>query len=348
MFADQAEKCRELSLSMAPQFVDMLPMADLENILPLLLAGLLGRLRTLPFPEQSEELRLEALRFLSHLLDVGKERLAQFTSDVVDALAKALTDSCPDSKKECCEIVKKVSTYFDGERLSRAGGPLVSSLLANLRHQQWKVRRATLDSLGVLLSLEAPMLNHMEEALPNLTAPNALLNDRNVAVRQCLAEVLERWLLKGLSFKAPVVNMIDFEDNEPVGFEKFEHRLLLLLLRTVADEDTEQVAPLAFGGLERVAALKHEVRLKQLEKAKEKAAKMKAANNPQGADDEAPAAPLEEVELASEFDYGVVKNLLPAPFTPSRLPVAKTTTYVKFHLQKVLPQIFANMTGWTA
>merc|ERR1719443_276037 len=107
MFGDQAEKCRELSLSMTPQFIDMLPLTDLENILPLLLAGLLGRLRTLPFPEPSEEMRLEVLRFLSHLMDIGKERLAPFTSDVVDALAKASTDSCPDAKKECCDIVKK-------------------------------------------------------------------------------------------------------------------------------------------------------------------------------------------------------------------------------------------------
>merc|ERR1712129_358579 len=105
----------------------------------------------------------------------------------------------------------------------------------------------------------------MEEALPHLTAPNALLNDRNIAVRQCLAEVLERWMLKGLSFKTRHTAIIDFDDTEPVGFDKYEPRLLLLLLSTVADGDTEQVAPLAFGGLERVAALKHEERLKHAE-----------------------------------------------------------------------------------
>jgi dynein assembly factor 5 len=350
MFADQAEKCRELSLAMAPQFIDMLSMADLENVLPLLLAGLLGRLRNTPFPEPSEELRLEVLRFLSHLVDVGKERLAPFTSDIVDALAKASNDTCPDAKKECCEIVKKVSACFDGERLARAGGPLVAALLGNLRHQQWKVRRATLDSLGVLLSLEAPMLTHMEEALPHLVAPNALLNDRNVAVRQCLAEVLERWLLKGLSFKAPLVSVVEY-DSEPAGFDKYEHRLLLLLLTTVADEDTEQVAPLAFGGLERVASAKHEARVKALKYAKEKGAKMKAANanNPQAADEDSPVVPTEEeIEIVPEFDYSAVKNLLPAPFTPNSLPHPKTTTCVKLHLQTVLPHIFSSMIGWTA
>jgi len=344
MLSDQAEKCRELSLSMTPQFIDMLTMTDFENILPLVLSGLLTRLRTVPFPETSEELRLECLKFLSHLLDVGKERLTPFTSDITDALSKMLADTCPDAKKECCEIVKKISGCFDGERLSRAGGPLVASLLGNLRHQQWKVRRATLDSLGVLLALEEPMITHMEEALPHLVGHNTLLNDRNVAVRQSLAEVLEKWMMKGLSFKTSLeANNVD---DEAVGFDKYEHRLLLLMLSTIADEEPEQVGSVAFGALERVAAFKHEMRLKGLEKAKEKQLKMKAANK--GVADIAKTADLpEQIEVCPDFDYSGVKNLLPAPFTTSGLPVALTTTYVQLHLETVLPQIFSNMTGWT-
>merc|ERR1719335_980060 len=110
------------------------------------------------------------------------------------------------------------------------------------------------------------MLEHLEEALPHISGANSVLQDRNIAVRQCLAEVLERWMLKGLSFKERLTRMIDFDNEQPEGFEKYEHRLLFLLLSSAADEDTEQVAPLALGGLERVAALKHEVRIKQLEK----------------------------------------------------------------------------------
>jgi dynein assembly factor 5 len=347
MFGDASEKCRELSLSMGLQFVDMVDPVALENILPLLLSGLLGRLRTLPFPEPTEELRLEVLRFLNHVMDIAKERLGAFTSDIVDTLGKALTDSCPDSKKECCEIVKKVSACFDHEKLARAGGPLVMALLENLRHQQWKVRRATLDALGVLLSLEAPMMTHMEEALPFLAAPNALLSDRNTAVRQCLAEVLEKWLIKGLGYTPQMQRIIDYDDEAPAGFEKYEHRLMLLLLSSVADEDTEQVGSLALGGLERVAAFKHEALLKQAERAKEKAAKMKAAKNPQAADDESPAPAVDEPKIVPDFDYSVVMNLLPPPFSSGRLPCATTTTYIKIHLATILPHIFSSMTGWT-
>lgn len=202
MFADQNEKCRELAISMTSRLVDLVAVSELENLLPLLLAGLLGRFRMVPFPEQSEELRLEGLRLLSHLFGACKERLNPFASDIIDGLAKALNDTCPDAKKECCEITNKVSAYFDGERVSRAAGPLVSALVGNLRHQQWKVRKATVESLGSLLSKEAPMLDHMEEVLPQLST---LLNDRTPGVRQSLAEVLERWLLTGLGFKAPLV-----------------------------------------------------------------------------------------------------------------------------------------------
>mmetsp|Transcript_151005 Transcript_151005/g.263102 ORF Transcript_151005/g.263102 Transcript_151005/m.263102 type:complete len:960 (+) Transcript_151005:85-2964(+) len=350
MFSDQSEKCRELSLAMALRFVDFVDLADLENVLPLLLSGLLGRLRILPFPEPSEELRLECLRLLSHLLDVCKERLNPFASDVIDALAKALSDTCPDSKKECCEIVKKVSKHFDGERLSRAGSPLVAALLGNMRHQQWKVRRATLDSLGVLLSLEAPMLDHMEDVLPHLAAANSLLSDRNIAVRQCLAQVVERWLMKGLTFKVHLAPMIDFDDG-PAGFEKFEHRLVLLLLSTVADEETEQVAAPALGGLERVAVLKHEARQKQAQKEKVKLAKRKAIDGKKK-DEEVKVDEIEveevKVDAAPEFDYSTVMNLLPEPFASGRVPGVLTTTYVQLHLPTVLPQVFGNLTGWTS
>jgi len=88
-------------------------------------------------------------------------------------------------------------------------------------------------------------------------------------------------------------------------------------------------------------------RLQQLEKQKEKAAKMKAASNPQTADDQ-PSPTFDEVVIVPEFDYSVVKNLLPGPFSSSCLPSAKTTTYVNLHLSTVLPQIFSSMTGWTS
>ncbi|CAJ1377289.1 unnamed protein product [Effrenium voratum] len=346
LFADQGEKCREVALSMTMRFADLLPVQDLENLLPLLLAALLGRFRSHPFPEQSEELRLEALRLLNHLFDVCKERLNPFASDVLDALSKALTDSCPDAKKECCEITKKVSQYFDAERVSRACGPLVGSLLANLKHQQWKVRRATLESIGALLLQEAPMMDHMEDVLPQL---NLLLSDRTAGVRQSLAENLERWLLKGLSFRPPM----SFDDG-PEGFDKFESRLVLLLLGVAADEEAEQVGAVALGGLERVAALKHEVLLKRAakererEEAKQKAKEAREAKAGYKEEDgvERTNPRCQDPEVVAAFDYTQVLPLLPQPFQ-GRLPAPLTTTYVKFHLGTILPQVLTNITQWT-
>lgn len=351
MFADQTEKCRELSMAMTSRFVDLISVDELNNLLPLLLSALLGRFRTLPFPEQSEELRVEALHILKHLFDTCQNRLNPFAGEILDALAKALTDTCPDAKKECCEITKKVSTHFDGERVSRAGGPLIAALLANLRHQQWKVRRATLDSLGALLSLEAPMLEHMEDALPSL---NELLRDRTAGVRQCLGECLERWLLKGLDFRTPLVTAFE-DDGGLAGFDKFEHRLLLMLLGIAADEDTEQVAPMALGSLERVAVKKHEARQRQAqsEKRRQEARRTTQAHGNSGESVAVPAA-LEgsigahavEFEIVPEFNYSTVQSLLPEPFASGRWPSALTTMYVQLHLSTILPQVLANLTQW--
>lgn len=353
MFADQNEKCRELAISMTSRLVDLVAVSELENLLPLLLAGLLGRFRMVPFPEQSEELRLEGLRLLSHLFGACKERLNPFASDIIDGLAKALNDTCPDAKKECCEITNKVSAYFDGERVSRAAGPLVSALVGNLRHQQWKVRKATVESLGSLLSKEAPMLDHMEEVLPQLST---LLNDRTPGVRQSLAEVLERWLLTGLGFKAPLVTAFDEDDGGLSGFAKFEHRILLLLLVLAADEDTEQVALPALGGLERTAARKHEARKQQSEadwgreQARRKAKSARLAT--EGKDGAVEAATdgekPKQVEVAPDFDYTAVQALLPEPFASGQAPAPLTTTYVQLHLPAILPQVLSDLTQWTS
>ena len=67
LFCEASEKCRELSLSMTRRFIDVVPLESLAILLPLLLSALLGRFRPLPFPEQSEELRLDALQLLGVL-----------------------------------------------------------------------------------------------------------------------------------------------------------------------------------------------------------------------------------------------------------------------------------------
>jgi dynein assembly factor 5 len=350
MFSDTTEKCRELSVRMTRLLVDIIPAEELENMLPLLLAALLGRLRTLPFPEQSEELRLEILQLLRHLFKVSGPSLNPFASDIIDALAKALTDTCPDAKKECCEITKNVAQHFDGERVSRAGSPLIASLLANLRHQQWKVRKATLECLGSLMSMEAPMLDHMEDMLPHL---NVMLGDRTPAVRQTLSECLERWIITGLGFRTPLVSTFD-DDGTPPGFAKFEHRLLLLLLGGVSDEDTDQVAKGAMSGLERASAKKHEMRKKQAEVARAKEeAKAKAKAETVGPEGEAakfeppPRGPV-EIEVAPAFDFAAVRGLLPDPFTSGCTPGELSTAFVQLHLPSILPQVLGNLTQWTS
>jgi len=304
-------------------------------------------LRTLPFPEQSEELRLELVNLLGRVFEIGQERLEPFANDVIDGIAKALSDNCPDTKKKCCELVKLVALHFSGDRVARSGTPLVAALVTNLRHQQWKVRKSTLESLGACLSLEEPLISHMDEVLPHL---GSLSEDRTPAVRQSLAAVLELWLVRGFKFKeSPVAAWED--DGSPAGFAKFEHRILLLLLGAIADEDVDTVAKFAFGALERVGAAKHEALQEEakLTLAREQAkwnkrvAKMEA----NGEKPDIPPPTLQEPELGVDFDYTGVQPLLPEPFANGLSPSRYATAVLKLHLPSILPQVLGNLTQWT-
>lgn len=348
LFADPGEKCRETAISLVASLVEDLAPENLENLLPLLLAALLARFRSLPFPEQSEEIRLELLHLLRSLMDKGKEFIASYAGDIIDGLAKALTDTCPDAKKECCEIIRKIVLFFDPERISNACGPMLSALIGNLKHQHWKVRRATLDCLGALLSEENIMLDHVEEVLPHLSM---ILSDRTAAVRHSLTECLQLWLVQGMGFRKPSPGVMD-DDDVLLGFAKVEHRLLSLLLSNLADTDVELVAVPAFHALEKVATRKHEVRLEQAKKDVKKAETLKARS-------EAPTAGVEvgsagvasagnvEVDTAPEFDYSSVSSFLPEPFSSGGAPASVTTTYIRLHAATILIEILGNVTQWT-
>eukprot|EP00392_Amoebophrya_sp_AT5.2_P005213 g5222.t1 len=71
-FGDATEKVREVSLTLVTYLVletKIVAGEALTDVLPLLLAALLGRFRVIPFPESSEELRF---RFLEFLVDLTK------------------------------------------------------------------------------------------------------------------------------------------------------------------------------------------------------------------------------------------------------------------------------------
>lgn len=354
LYADASEKCRELSLAMTLAFFDDAPPEDLENILPILLSALLARVRTLPFPEQSEEIRLEVLKVLNKAVDTCTTRLNQYSHDVLDGIAKALTDTCPDAKKECCNLVKKICVHFDGARISKAGGQMVSSLLGNLKHQHWKVRKATVDSLATLMAME-PMLEHMEEVAP---AVGQLLIDRTPAVRQRVAEALEHWLLTGLRFKIPLVTTFDkdTDPDAPIGFDKVEPRLVYLLLSLIADEEVEQVGVVALRGLEKVAVVKHEVLQQRIaQKNAKKLDKIKGEREAQGLPplpDDAPELQIEPdpaLEVAPECDYEKLpKGLVAETVSVCGFPKPLTTTYIRSHMKSVLPQVLGNVVQWTA
>eukprot|EP00397_Hematodinium_sp_SG-2012_P003752 GEMP01003760.1.p1 GENE.GEMP01003760.1~~GEMP01003760.1.p1 ORF type:complete len:903 (+),score=216.32 GEMP01003760.1:357-3065(+) len=332
LLGDKGEKCRELSLDLLNYFIQKLPLAELKDLLPLILAGVLQRIRILPFPEPSEEIRMEILRVVGTILDVSEKLIAPFTHDIVDALAKALTDPCPDSKKTCCALVTRLTSLTDPERLTNCCAPLLQSLVQTLRHQHWKVRKAALDSLKDILC-SAETFELLSDLLPHLAA---VLSDRTPQVRICLSNCLQTWLLRGLSLRWPG-KPPDFDNlDAEMDFDKYEHRLLYLLVSTAADED-ESVAEVGFANLELVAVKAEEKRRADKEATK------KDDDDAMGVDDgnadssDVPPPPLE-----------MMSNISASTAPWYKCPSADLSTYIYRFYHKLLRPVMSKILEWTS
>jgi len=312
LLSDQGEKCRELSLDLLDFFLKKLSSEDLKDLLPLLLAGVLQRIRHLPFPEPSEELRLEVLRVIGTLFDVAGKAIAPYTHDVADGLSKALTDTCPDSKKTCCSLITRLVSLTDPDRFTNCCAPLVQSLMQTVRHQHWKVRKSALDSLKDILC-SAETFEILSDLFPQLST---VLSDRTPQVRICLSDCLSTWLLRGLSLRWPG-KPPDFENlDAEVDFAKYEHRLLYLLLSTASDED-ESVREVGWANCEKVA---------------EMAEKRPGNDDAMSLDDDVPP-PMALMRSISDSWY--------------RCPSSDLATYIGRFFPKLLPPVLASILEWT-
>jgi len=343
LLADPGEKCRELSLDLLGDFIAQLSYDQLSDLLPLLLAAVLGRIRALPFPEQSEEIRLEILTLIETIFNTAKELIIPFTHDIVDALAKALTDNCPDAKKKCCALVTRITTITDPARLANCAAPLVHSLVQTLRHQHWKVRKCALESLKDLLcSVETFEL--LGDLIPHL-AP--ILTDRTPQIRLCLSQCLHTWLLRGMALRWPG-KPPDFDNlDAEIDFEKYEHRLLYLLISVIADEE-QSVAEVAFGQLEEIAKESEERQRKTEEekRRKEKEAKEMELNGDEEMKD-GDAMSVDEPTNKKPIAAPPVLELDGPKEAWYRKPSVSTALYVGSFFNKLIPQILNSLLEWT-
>ncbi|GBG26677.1 Dynein assembly factor 5, axonemal [Hondaea fermentalgiana] len=197
-FADPAEKCRELSVSMLTKFVqddakgvDPKPgrgigKATVEAIAALSIEAAEPRLCESPFPEGSEEIRLALVELLAALIDHphAHDAIERKFSNIARIITRASTDTFPDCKKECAACVTKLCAAFS-DTVHRQFETLLDALVANLGHQHAKVRQACLDAIKALAVSCAASAATFQDVMHEKVVP-AIRNvnhDRASAVR---------------------------------------------------------------------------------------------------------------------------------------------------------------------
>lgn len=104
---------------------------------------LLGRLNAIPYPETSEEVRLQIIVHLRVLLKKYKEVYRSCMGAVLDVLGKSLLDKYPEVKRETSELICEFCQTMP-DHIALNGKNLVKALSANIKHQHAKIRRSTI------------------------------------------------------------------------------------------------------------------------------------------------------------------------------------------------------------
>lgn len=139
--ADQAEKCRELSIALLTKIVHLFQ-SDLEheNVIKLVNA-LCRRVNDTPFPEKSEEIRFQVIQLIRVLCPlVYRDGVVSNDVMILPAIAKALVDLFPDAKKACSEVIIEIGKLTPPEHIRMHYKELLRGLIVNATHQHYKVR----------------------------------------------------------------------------------------------------------------------------------------------------------------------------------------------------------------
>jgi hypothetical protein len=91
----------------------------------------------------AEELRQKIIEILQKILKFSQHSYKSFISDLSNAIAKLLTDPCPEVKNKLCEFINHLCNVL-GKEIGPHSRQIVVSLCKNLSHNHNKVRKNTL------------------------------------------------------------------------------------------------------------------------------------------------------------------------------------------------------------
>ena len=209
-FTDPVEKCRELSIQLVSDFMDVVPSP--EESLPYLIPSIQQRLGNQDLIETSEELRLAQIELLLKTIQQTGKKIAPFLDDLIKILERTIVDPFSDVRKESCKCTCLIARSIP-EHFHLQSETLIKPLLHTISHQHSKVRVQCVYTIGDVLQYG----NHkaMEHVISHLAQR---LFDHSPQVRQAVTDVVGGWLL-------------DFIDRY-----SFHHKLIPLLLTNQMDE----------------------------------------------------------------------------------------------------------------
>ncbi|EWM21653.1 heat repeat containing 2 [Nannochloropsis gaditana] len=243
---DPAEKCRESALDILHAVVLLAQPMEHSVLSTVTLAFLplaQRRIDATPFPEGSEENRLRILQIVRALMrtQVGWSAILESKSalypGLMAVLARELADSYPDIKCEVCYCIG-LAAQFSQKELRLNQGRLLSPLLGNLGHQRSKVRQASLQALGELLSMGHDAMAHLliENVLPQF---EKLIFDRTSIIRGELLGLISSWLRQGVEPKNDGEGERSAFLSNQFHFEQCETELFFVLLMGLSDDDPD-------------------------------------------------------------------------------------------------------------
>lgn len=146
--SDPVEKCRELSVILVKDFLQLVPEPD--EHLPYIIPILVQRLGQQEIMESSEEMRLQLVGLLSDIVEFSGKKMAAYLDDCIQILSKTIVDPYPEVKKEsckcACKLAKAIPEYFQMTSES-----LIKPLLLTITHQHSKVRVIVIETIGNIM-----------------------------------------------------------------------------------------------------------------------------------------------------------------------------------------------------
>jgi hypothetical protein len=168
----------------------------------------------LPYPEPSEEVRIEFLGLLSDCLEKQHLQFMPHISEIALMTSKLLQDGNPEMKIKSANFAKEICIALK----DKAGPSMkwtVEAMTENLKHQHSKVRKTTLEGLKYVIVCRNAE-DFLTDAIPQL---KMTANDRSQDVRMKVVQTVEFWL----------------QNMDINSLQNFEKDLMILLLNGVSE-----------------------------------------------------------------------------------------------------------------